>query len=442
MGRLRAVIAVLLLALTAGLIALFTVPPHYEVWFGEDRIAGGRDFGQLEEALNGWAHAQMGREVRLTAESDSWTYRLSELGFTVATEELHTALRAQAESLPWWQRLAWSRPTLRIEHQATWDRERLTAALAPVRSNLNRDPVPAELRIENQTPVIIPEVEGRSVEPQVVLQALQMLGPATELEVPLTTRLPEVTRPSLESMRIRKLVAEWTTRYDPTIPRADNVEKAAAAFNGVMLKPGEVLSYNATVGPINAETGWKQAYVIVGGELVEGIGGGVCQVATTLYGAALRANMEIMERHQHQLAVPYVPASQDAAIAQGWEDLKLRNTTLGHLLIQTEAGDGAVTFRLYGDVPDGQEVKIESKVLGSRPFPTKTITDSTLAPGQQRVKMYGSPGLASEGYRVVYQNGQVVKRELLSRDNYLPTTQVVLVGPGLSQPAPPIGNNP
>lgn len=434
-ARLLAALMLLAVLAAAGLTVLFSIVPRYQVWYGQELVGSSRDLAALADRLGDWAHREMEREINLAAEGKTWTYQLSELGLVIAPEDLDAALRAGARELPWWQRLAWSRPSIKVQEHARWDLQRLTAALTPVVQTLSREPVPAELRIENQIPVIQSEVVGQSVEPQVVLQALQSLGTSAELQVPVTTRLPAVTRSSLEQLRIRKLVAELTTHYDPSIPRADNVEKAAAAFDGVMLRPGEILSYNATVGPINTATGWKQAYVIVAGELVEGVGGGVCQVATTLYGAALRANLEIMERHPHQLAVPYVPASQDAAIAQGWEDLKLRNTTLGHLLIRTETGGGAVTFRLYGDLPDDQEVKIESRVLGQRPFPTRLVADGALAPGQQRIKLYGSPGLSSEGYRLVYRGGVLVKRELLSRDNYLPSTQVVLTGPSAA-PAP------
>jgi len=413
------------------------VPPLYTVQVGDQVLAVGRDLAALRETIRIDAARQADRTVTLVAGEQRYSFRLSELGMQVLPEAALTQFGQAIARLPWGQRLAWSRPDVAVAYESEWDTSKLEAALAPIAASLAREPVPASLKVINKQPVITPEVVGAAVSTESVLQALRNLGSATEMSLPVESRLPEVTQASLESMRIKRLIAEWSTYYDPSIPRAENVEKAARAFNGLTLKPGEILSYNGTVGPIDTANGWREAYVIVAGELVPGVGGGVCQVATTFYGAALRANLEIMERHPHQLAVTYIDPSQDAAIAQGWEDLKLRNTALGHLLIETEAGGGRVTFRLYGDVPEGQEVKVESKVLGSKPFGTKTVVDPGLPPGRQSVKLSGNPGYSSEAYRVVYRDGREVRRELLSRDSYLPTAQVVLVGPQPQPQAPP-----
>jgi vancomycin resistance protein YoaR len=298
--------------------------------------------------------------------------------------------------------------------------------VAPIRQAAERKPVPATFRIKDRQPVITPEVNGITIVTRKVLAALEH---ADSIEVPLTEVPPEVTTASIKEMGIRKVIAEWSTQYDPSIPRGENVERAARAFNGLVIKPGELLSYNGVVGPVDAENGWKEAWVFENGQVVTGVGGGVCQVATTFYGAALRAGLEIMERHPHQLAVSYIEPSQDAAIAPGYEDLKIRNTTAGYIYVETESGGGRVTFRLYGDAPDGQEIKIESKVLGSRPFTTRYQADSSLKPGQQVVSVAGHAGLVSEAYRAVYQDGKLVKRDLLSRDSYLPTNAVILTGP-------------
>ncbi|HYG57119.1 MAG TPA: VanW family protein, partial [Symbiobacteriaceae bacterium] len=428
-----AAVGVVVLVLSVGLVAVAAIEPAFEVRLGQRAVGEGRSLAELTEALEAEADRQMAREVTLAYQGQTWTYRLGELGRMADAHQLQQSLAEAAASLPWWQRLAWSRPVLALEEAAGWDTARLEAALQPIREAIEQQPVPASLAIIKREPVITPEVDGVVLETSAVLEALKTLGDQSTLELPVTQQAPSVTRATLEAMRIKGLVAEWTTWYDPTIPRAENVERAARAFDGLIVKPGEVLSYNGTVGPVDAANGWKEAFVIVNGELVPGVGGGVCQVATTFYGAALRANLDIMERHQHQLAVSYIDPSQDAAIAQGWEDLKIRNTALGHLYIETEAGDGRVTFRLYGEVPEGQEVKIESRVLGSQPFATKKVVDAKLAPGQQVVKTHGNSGLRSEAYRLVYKSGKLVKREHLGTDSYLPTAQVVLVGP---EPAP------
>lgn len=418
----------LVLTLTALAVA-FWPAPVYEVTVGETPVASGRDPAALAAALAAWSRRELARPVTLEANGLRWEYSRAELGLVLRPDLVGAALDRALAAVPRIEQWTSRRIRLQLAGTDTWDPERLEAALAPARAAVERPPEPAQLRIENGRPVIHPGTDGITVDAIAVLAALQAPSAPTLLHLPVARKSPDVTRETLERLHIKRLIAEWTTDYDPTIPRADNVAKAALAFNGLMLRPGEILSYNATVGPINTATGWKEAYVIVSGELVPGVGGGVCQVATTLYGAALRANLEIMERHPHQLAVTYIAPSQDAAIAQGFEDLKLRNTTQGHLLIQSEAGGGRVTFRIYGDAPDDLQVRIESKVLSTKPYPTRVVPDPAVAPGTRHVKLPGNVGVSSEGYRVIYRGGKQVKRELLSRDTYLPTTEVLVAGP-------------
>lgn len=417
------------LLLGAAAVTAVVVPPQYRVRLNGNAVGVSRNLNEIETSLRAEWDRQLRREVRLTTEGGAWTYRLSDLGLNAAPDQTVEALREQAAALPWWQRLAWQRPVLQVNQEPTWDLARLQAAVAPIKEAVTRPAVPAKLQIVDQEPVITPEVVGATLTAEAVQKALASLGDQSELQVPVEAVVPDVTKASLMGLGIKRKIAEWSTRYAPNNPRAENVERAARAFNGLILKPGEVISYNSTVGPVDNGTGWKEAYVIENGQLVPGIGGGICQVATTLYGAALRANLEVVERHQHQLAVSYIDPSQDAAVAEGWEDLKLRNTSLGHLYVESVAGGGTVTFRLYGDVPQGQEVKVESQVIGSRPFETKRVVDQSLSPGEQMVTMNGNKGYVSQAYRSVFINGELVSRELLSKDNYLPTTQVMKVGP-------------
>ncbi|HEY3364120.1 MAG TPA: VanW family protein [Symbiobacteriaceae bacterium] len=416
----------MLILLVAGLATYAGRPPVYAVWLNGRSIGTGRDLPEIAAKVADTLEQQRTRTVTLSAGEQRWEFRLADLGMT--TPPVQDAIALALKDVDRSSRLPWKQAVVRVSLQPDWDAERLEMALLPVKAALARAPVPAKLEIRNETPVITPEVMGAAVDTDGLEAALVAHPEADRLTVPVAPQAPAVTQKSLEAMRIKKLVAEWSTRYDPAIPRGENVARAAKAFNGLILKPGEILSYNATVGPVDAANGWKEAFVIENGRLVPGIGGGVCQVATTFYGAALRANLEILERHQHDLAVTYIDPSQDAAIAQDYQDLKLRNTTLGHLLIQTEAEDGAVTFRLYGDVREGQEVKIESRVLSTTPYPVQKVKDAGLAPGQTVVKNHGNSGYTSEAYRLVYQDGTLLKKEKLSRDSYLPTTEVVAVG--------------
>jgi len=424
--RTSALIAVLLAL--GGSFLLWLRSQRFDLVVNQVRIAEGVPAEGLGPAVQAWAQGEMDREVVLAHEGQRWRFSRGELGLFFplpdAAQQIDAAVAAERRLLAFLAPIPVS-----IQLPDKWDLERLEAALAPIRQVVERPPVDAVLQAQGETVQIEPSVDGTAVETVAVVRLLREATDQEMLALPVAPVRPEVTTESLEAMGIRRKVAEWTTHYDPDIPRAENVERAAQAFHGLVLRPGEILSYNATVGPINEETGWREAFVIVDGQLVPGIGGGVCQVATTLYGAAIRANLEIMERHPHQLAVSYIPPSEDAAVAQGWQDLKLRNTTAGHLLIHAESGGGSVTFRLYGDLPEGQAVEIESRVTGTLPIPTRFVDDPSLPPGAQVQVSAGSPGLRSEAYRLLYHNGELVKRELLSHDQYLATAAVVRRAP-------------
>jgi len=326
-------LALALSFLLSGLVVLaFSVKPTYRVYLGETEVAASRRLSDLAAAVQARVDEQLGQPIVLAYGEKEWSFTRGQLGLLPAKPAAE-AVQEAAALVPWWQRNLVGRPALRLTGLTEWDQTVLGSALGSLRAEVETEPIPATFEVVDKQPVITPETNGTMVETHAVLAALEAAGGSAKVDLPVSARASEVTKQSLEGMGIRKLVAEWSTMYDPTIPRADNVERAARAFNGLIVKPGDILSYNATVGPVDSANGWREAFVIVGGELVPGVGGGVCQTATTLYGAALRANLEIVERHQHQLAVSYIDPSQDAAIAQGWEDLKIRNTSGGHLYL-------------------------------------------------------------------------------------------------------------
>lgn len=407
------------------LAALWFGSPRFTLWINGEQIVTSGDPERLTTALAGWVDAVQNRPISLRFEGQQWSFQPAQLGIGLPMAEGQQQIARSLAERPWWVR----NHTIRLELAATLDPIRLEEALQTIRQAVERAPVDAALQVVDEQVEITPGLAGVQVD-AARLQRLLLGGELADvISLPVTLVDPAVTTESLAQLGVKRLIADWATEYDPSIPRAENVERAARAFDGLMLKPGEILSYNGTVGPVDGAHGWREALVIIDGELVPGIGGGVCQVATTLYGAALRANLEILERHPHQLAVSYIPPSEDAAVAQGYQDLKIRNNTLGHLLLKTEAGEGRVRFRLYGDLPAGQAVRIESQVTGTDGFSTRRVLDPSLAPGQEVAVSPGARGVRSEAYRQVWVDGEMVKRELLSRDRYLPTAAVVKVGP-------------
>ncbi len=144
----------------------------------------------------------------------------------------------------------------------------------------------------------------------------------------------------------KSVIGSYATAYNPNIPRAINVSLAASRINGVVIQPGESFSFSQTILPRTKENGYVEAPVIMGNEFVPGIGGGICQVSSTLYAAMLSANIPATERHPHSLAVSYIPTGMDATISGNAVDLKFTNIFDKPIQIQASAYEGTLTVTI------------------------------------------------------------------------------------------------
>ena len=196
-----------------------------------------------------------------------------------------------------------------------------------------------------------------------------------------------------------------------------------------MLDPGEIFSYQDIIEETDRTFGFKSAPVIMEGELRPGIGGGICQVSTTLYNAALLSDLEIVERRNHSLPIGYAPLGRDATFtSDGGIDFRFKNTTEKKLLVRSEAKNGKLTIKLFGTSPEERVIEIVSKTVNVIQPPTQIKKDASLAAGQQRVLKKGKPGYRVNVYKKVTVNGEVVDQMLISQDTYRPQPSMILAG--------------
>ena len=165
------------------------------------------------------------------------------------------------------------------------------------------------------------------------------------------------------------------------------------------------------------------------GEVVDGIGGGICQISSTLYNAVLQSNMEIVERRNHQFVTSYVPAGRDATVAYGSIDFKFKNTRKYAIKIKATVSDGIATISIYGiKENDEYTVSFSTRTISTIPYTVKYVDDSTLTAGTEKVKQSGANGLITETYIIKSLNGKVVSKELLSKDTYSAMQRIILRG--------------
>lgn len=251
----------------------------------------------------------------------------------------------------------------------------------------------------------------------------------TELEASDTGRQkPEQTD---EIPQKEMLTVEFTTYYGSSNQsRCSNIEHAADLLNGTVIGPGEIFSCSGTIGPVTEENGYKPAGTYVGGKVQEGIGGGVCQVSSTLYNAALLAGLTVVERSPHSMIVSYVEPGRDAAIAGDYKDLKLRNDFQHPVVIEASAKDGTICMTIHTAQEDtGAVVSLVSVIVSETEPGEPVITvDESKPEDYYKVTQKAHTGYVAELYRVISRNGVEILKEKVNTSTYEAVPEYVTVG--------------
>lgn len=246
-----------------------------------------------------------------------------------------------------------------------------------------------------------------------------------EIVIPLKKTVPKITTNNIGTEAFPDLLASYSTTFSTKVTgRTTNIKLSSNKINGVVLMPGEVFSYNKVVGPRTAAAGYKPASVYVGGKVETDIGGGICQVSSTLYNTALRANLGIVKRSNHRFATGYVPLSTDATVSWGGPEFMFKNTRKYPIKIVSHVNGGRIKVDIYGCKEDVEyEVIIQSQTLGTIPMQTEYRTNPALPKGTTKTVQKGHGGYKSRAYRILKLNGKIVSKQLLSTDTYaqLPT---------------------
>ena len=302
-------------------------------------------------------------------------------------------------------------------------------------SNIAIDYVNASLQVDKEQGLIVtPSVSGQAVDINATLENLPLEimldNIIEEYEVPIVLQeiRPEVIADDLRNMGE---LATYTTWYKVAeIDRSHNLKISSDSINGTILFPEEIFSFNEVVGKRSYATGYRDAMVIVGGLFEPGLGGGICQVSSTIYNTALLAGMEIVERHNHALAVAYIPLGQDATVTYGIQDFRFKNNTKSPIYIQSFANNGKLTITIYGDISYKQKIEVSHVVDNVIAYTEVEKIEENMAEDEVKVETYGAPGYVVRSFRTFYDNnGNKIRTENLATDRYLPLNKVVKMGP-------------
>jgi len=301
------------------------------------------------------------------------------------------------------------------------------------------EPKDARFQPAGATVRILPAVEGLEVIPRRAAAAVLEAGGAGDRSaaLPTATSQPELTTKEAKALGVKEVMSTFTTTFNAgDAPRVHNIGLIAAAVHGSLVRPGQVFSMNAATGQRTAAKGYRTAHVIQNGEIVDGLGGGVCQAGTTMFNAAFFAGLPVVQRRNHSLHISHYPMGRDATLDWPSTDLKFRNDSPYGIYITSRATPSALTFTFWSTSRGYKVTASTSAASNFRAPPTRYKDDPTLAKGEEVIEEAGSRGFDVTVSRTVTKGGEVVRRDSFV-SNYSPWVRVVRRGTGPEKPAEP-----
>ena len=358
----------LVMIMIIGFYSLGLAPKENEKKIHSNITIQNIDVGKLTEkqAINKLKSTYPLKDFIITYNNERWTIKPESIDLNYHIEEMvkeafnYTRSSSTMENIKRKSKL-----NLKKEHniklKATYDEIKLSKKLEVICNKINVDAVDATFRVELTGELKTTESkEGREVDLSRLKEDIYDMINKKKIEdinLPVITLYPKVSTKQVKS--INSVLGEFSTSFNNSTSRGSNIHVAGQQTSDILLMPGDTFSYNKCTGARNWVNGYKSAPVIVGGKVTNGEGGGVCQVSTTIYNAALMSGLTIDEVHNHSLPSRYVQRGRDATVSYGYTDLKFTNPFTNPVYIKNIIGNGAITSKIYGCNLDREKIIIK-----------------------------------------------------------------------------------
>ncbi|GAA0744573.1 VanW family protein [Clostridium oceanicum] len=324
--------------------------------------------------------------------------------------------------------------TKKYKLSLSYDKKYLREFLNYVEKKINRNYENAKINVSNGNINITDDKKGKKLDKDKLNKMLESKIKSKSfsdinIKAPVNESEAKITKNKLSV--INKNVSNYTTNYGSisSSERMNNIKIATDSINGTLLMPNDIFSFNKIVGPRTLKKGYKKAPVIVGTKAQPGLGGGICQVSSTLYNCILEANLKPVEREHHSIPSHYVELGRDATVNYGSIDLKFKNTLKYPIYIEGKTSNGNVNFNIYSNKSlNNISYKISSKVYDTITPKEKYIYDSSIPKGKIEITNNSSMGYKVKTYRNIIKNGKIIKKELVSDDFYRPVDKLIKKG--------------
>lgn len=396
----------------------------------------GKSFEQLKAML--FDEYQMDledKQIKLILEKKEWKLKYSDLNATFNFVSVANKAFSYGRSGGILERLKeifeLKSNNVDIKLKVIKDDKKLDIYIDKLSKDIEVAPQEPNIRFENGGFKVTPEVDGINVDKLELKRLLvARLETASTNSVNIPVNSIKTIHKFQELSKIQYVLGEYSTDLHGSEARIQNIKLSTQKMNGKILFNNEILSLNKVLGPRISENGFKKAPVIIEGKLVDGDGGGVCQVATTLYGATIRAKLAIEERAHHTIPSTYCPIGQDATIAGDSVDLKFKNGLKDPVYIMSFIENNKLFVKIFGFRENLNEtVEIVSEVTDISPIPPTSYKDTPdLLIGEKKTEVKGRKGYKVNVYRITKANGQIILKELLSKNKYNAIAPLILVG--------------
>ncbi|MFZ5651717.1 MAG: VanW family protein [Bacillota bacterium] len=402
-------------------------------------VSGGLDLGGLSpaqavESLRERFGAAENVDIVIEAEGRRWTIPMKSIGASYdyggAVEKAYAVGHTGSLTRRISEILGSKAVNTDIALPLKFDQEALKNQLAVINGQHSVNSRNARLVVEGSKVRLVPGLDGHEMDISGTVERISSLRAGMELKATAVFRAVSPGINDKDLSGLTDVLGECVTRFEAgSAARANNITLAAGKIDGVLVKPAEVFSFNSVLGAVDEKNGYLKAPVISDGQLVDDFGGGICQVSTTLYGAALLSGFEIVERYPHSKPVKYVPPGLDVTVSEGQKDFRFKNNLDRAVYIHSTTGpeDGYVKVVIIGKKQGNTVYRIDSEVRAVSPGIVLRGSQSLLR-GETVVASEGSPGYEALIYRVSVTEGGEEKREFISRDYYSPDPKILDVG--------------
>jgi vancomycin resistance protein YoaR len=311
--------------------------------------------------------------------------------------------------------------------------EDVSATVLPMVAQVGRPARDASFQVSNGTVTIVPAEDGLQADAEDLATRLTaVLTGSGERRAELTMHRveAEITTAEAQQMGIVERISTFTTDYPSSNkPRVNNIHILADALDGTLIPPGGTFSFNETIGPRTAEKGYQEANAIINGKLVPQLGGGICQVGTTVFNAVFLSGLPVVERKNHSLYISHYPTGRDATVSWGGPDFKFKNDTPNWVLVATGYTNSTVTISLYGTSPGYQITSDTGPWTDLKNPPVREVPDPTLPAGSRVIEERGVSGRTIIVVQHVLKDGVEIRTQTF-KSVYKPGEEVVRVGTG------------